>query len=154
LKCFMRSFSFFQKRIRCRPQDPWAGGGCGQKDCLPVFDTSRFPEMGPVSRAGTRMDQEDPLRGNLKSTAGPIAPKLGRSRSKRAASARHRRPCRRDRTRHGGRNDAFFSEAKSPSRKLIVLRPISRRADFGNTCSPHQQPHIQAKRNVGPSRRP
>jgi hypothetical protein len=150
-----KSFLFSLSWVRCYPLHPWAGRGVGRKDCFACLQyIPGFQKWDPCARTGTHMDQEDPQRGNLKSTAEPTAPKLGRSKSKRAASARHQRPRRRDRKRHGGRNDAFFSEAKSPPRKLIVLRPISRRADFGNTCSPHQQPHIQAKRNVGPSRRP
>jgi hypothetical protein len=40
------------------------------------------------------------------------------------------------------------------SRRLIVLRPISRTADFENTYSPHRQPRKRPKRNVDPSRRP
>jgi len=38
------------------------------------------------------------------------------------------------------------------ARSLIVLRPISRRAEFENTCSPHRQTRTRARRNVGQAR--
>jgi hypothetical protein len=67
-------------------------------------------------------------RGNLKSTARPTAPKFARSKSKRAASARHRRPCRRDRKRHGGRNDAYFAIPLVPCccMSCVGVRPSPR----------------------------
>jgi hypothetical protein len=71
-------------------------------------------------------------RGNLKSTARPTAPKLGRSKSKRAASARHQPPCTRDRKRHGGRNDAYFAIPRA-------LVAAYRASVFGHPRDPRSQ---------------
>jgi hypothetical protein len=69
----------------------------------------QLPRLGVGALPRRPLGHSRELQKNLKSTARPTAPKFGRSKSKRAASARHRRPCRRDRKRHGGRNDAYFA---------------------------------------------
>src|SRR5215472_8052783 len=95
-----------------------------------------FAELPPSPRAW----HTNP-RGNLKSTARPTAPKFARSRSKRAASARHQRPCRRDRKRHGGRNDAYFA---------IPLVPCCCISHIGVRPSPRSKKPMPVGHKEGP----
>jgi hypothetical protein len=128
LAFFLFWFFHFANWVRCYPHPPPGKGGGWYRSCYCPLNTCAISENGdPCTRTGTRMDQERPQRGNLKSTARPTAPKRGRSKSKRAASARHQRPCRRDRKRHGGRNVAYFAIPRA-----LVAGPIA-----GGYSSPH-----------------
>ena len=77
----------------------------------------------------------------LKSTARPTAPKPARSKSKRAASPRHRRPCRRDRKRHVS---VEFGAVSKPYTELAEIS-VNRRTAAAQEA--HQQPYQQERKN-------